>query len=156
MKVKSNLKGFTLIEMLISVVVISVGILGVAAMQTLGVRYTQNSYMLSIATQQAQDMAERIRSNPAEMLDTTSGGYYNNLSGAFTGTVPDCVGSTCTSEQRAQLDHSEWNTTNNALFGSFGTVTRAAGSNEFQIVVAWNDVESSGTAPKQFRLNFLP
>ncbi len=154
MKKISNNKGFTLIEMLISVVVISVGILGVAALQTLGVRYTQNSYMLSIATQQAQDMAERIRANPAEMVDTTTGGYYNNMSGLFSGTKPDCITSTCTSEQRAQMDHAEWNGMNNTLFGSTGTVTRVG--SRFQITVLWNDVESGGTAPKSYILDFLP
>jgi type IV pilus assembly protein PilV len=154
MKTFNRNDGFTLIEMLITVVIISVGILGVAAMQTLGVRYTQNSYMLSIATQQAQDMAERIRSNPAEMVDTTSGGYYNNISGSFSGTKPDCITATCTSEQRAQVDHAEWSGTNSTLFGDTGSVSRI--NNSFQITINWNDIESSGTAAKSFTLNFLP
>ena len=153
MKKNLNSKGFTLIEMLISVVVISVGILGVAALQTLGVRYTQNSYMLSIATQQAQDMAERIRANPAEMVDV-SGGYYNTISGLYSGTKPDCITSSCTSVQRAQVDHAEWTGTNNTLFGNTGSVARAG--NRFLITVNWSDVESTGSENKQYTLTFLP
>ena len=154
MRITTLQKGFTLIEMLITVIILSVGILGVAALQTLGVRYTQNSYMLSIATQQAEDMAERIRANPIEMFDLTSGGYYNNISGVFSGTKPDCLSSTCTSEERAQADHAEWAGTNTGLFGSTGTVQRIG--NIFQITVNWNDVESSGATPKNFTLFFLP
>lgn len=153
MKMQKVSKGFTLIEMLIAVVVISVGILGVAAMQTLGVRYTQNSYMLSIATQQAQDMAERIRSNHAEMVDVTSG-YYNNINGHFTGTLPDCITDVCTSEERAQLDHSIWTTTNSTLFGNTGSVSRV--DERFLITVSWNDVESSGAVGRNYTLTFLP
>lgn len=157
MKIKMSQSGFTLIEMLISVVVISVGILGVAAMQTLGVRYTQNSYMLSVATQQAQDMAERMRANPAEMFDVSANGYYNSsISSAFTGTVPDCVTANCTSDQRAQLDHSEWTAANTNLFGQSGTVTRNATTNSFLIRVAWNDVEKDGPTAKTYDLTFLP
>jgi len=156
MNLRVNQSGFTLIEMLIAVVVISVGILGVAAMQTLGVRYTQNSYLLSIATQQAQDMAERMRANPAEMFDTSANGYYNSsISGAFTGTIPNCETADCTSDQRAQKDHAEWTQANQNLFGQTGTVART-GTNDFLITVNWNDVEDTGAVNKEYRLRFLP
>lgn len=154
MNTKNSQHGFTLIEILIAIVVVSVGILGVAAMQTLGVRYTQNSYMLSIATQQAQDMAERIRSNPAEMFNTASG-YYNTITSAFGGTKPDCITTTCTSVQRAQLDHAEWTAKNTALFGQSGTVARVGGSS-FQINISWNDIEAATTSAKTYTLTFLP
>lgn len=157
MNIKKSQQGFTLIEILIAVVVVSVGVLGVAAMQTLGVRYTQNSYMLSIATQQAQDMAERIRSNPAEMFNTTSG-YYNNVSGTFGGTKPDCTTSACTSLQRAQLDHAEWTATNTTIFGEAGSVSRTT-DNNFLITIDWEDVQTNGSTgreDKRFILSFQP
>lgn len=151
MKLYKKQYGFTLIEVLISVLVLSVGILGIGALQTLGIRYTQNSYMLSIATQQAQDMAERMRANPAQMFDETNG-YYNNITTAYTGTVPDCISTTCTTLQRAQLDHSQWTASNTALFGNTGSVQRAGET--FQISINWQDVNEASA--KTYTLSFLP
>ena len=146
-----NQAGFTLIEVLISVLVLSVGMLGVAAMQALGVRYTQNSYMLSIATQQAQDMAERMRANPAQMFDETNG-YYNSITTTYSGTPPNCNTSTCTALERAQSDHAQWTTSNVALFGNSGSVQRVGET--FQVNITWQDINEASA--KNFTLSFLP
>lgn len=62
MKVR-NEKGFTLAEVMISAAILGVGIMGMAAMQ--GVSFTKNvdANDLSIVTNVAADMMERIQSN---------------------------------------------------------------------------------------------
>lgn len=55
--------GFTLIEVLIAVAILSFGMLGIAAMQVTGIRANQGSYFRSQATFMASDMAERMYSN---------------------------------------------------------------------------------------------
>ena len=55
--------GFTLIEVLIAVAILSFGMLGIAAMQITGVRANQGSYFRSQATYLAMDMAERMGAN---------------------------------------------------------------------------------------------
>ena len=74
---------------------------------------------------------------------------------AFTGTEPDCVTSTCTTVQRAQFDHSQWNTANNTLFGSPGTVTFQA-DGTFLVTIIWTDVESDTSTGRSYTLSFLP
>ena len=54
-------RGLTLIEVLISIVILGVGLLGLAGLHSLSLRLTQNSYLIAVATQQAQDMVERMR-----------------------------------------------------------------------------------------------
>lgn len=55
--------GFSLIEVLIAVLVLSVGLLGLAGMQATSLRFNHNAYMRSQATFLAHDMLERMRAN---------------------------------------------------------------------------------------------
>jgi type IV pilus assembly protein PilV len=53
-------KGFTLLEALIAVLVLSLGLLGVAAMQLKAVQSAHVAYQRSVATLAAQDAVERL------------------------------------------------------------------------------------------------
>ena len=55
-------RGFTLIEILIAVIVLAIGLLGVAGLQTVSMQQTAASDSRSVAIMHAQTMAERIRS----------------------------------------------------------------------------------------------
>ncbi|MEK6807273.1 MAG: type IV pilus modification protein PilV [Pseudomonadota bacterium] len=55
--------GFTLTEILVTMAILSFGLMGIAAMQVVGVRANQGSYFRSQATFIASDMAERLYSN---------------------------------------------------------------------------------------------
>src|SRR5574337_1603346 len=62
MKAKSE-KGFTLVEVLVSAAILGVGVMGMAAMQ--GMAFTKNvdANDLSMVTNIASDMMERIQAN---------------------------------------------------------------------------------------------
>ncbi|HEY5758076.1 MAG TPA: type IV pilus modification protein PilV [Steroidobacter sp.] len=55
--------GMTLIEVLVTLVIISVGLLGVAALQITTVRNNQDAYVRSQAAMLASDMLDRMRAN---------------------------------------------------------------------------------------------
>lgn len=55
--------GFNLVEVLVALVVLSIGLLGIAGLQLTGVRGTQGSYFRSQATAFMNDMAERMYVN---------------------------------------------------------------------------------------------
>jgi type IV pilus assembly protein PilV len=57
-------RGFTLIEVLVTLVLISVGLLGVAALQLTTLRGNQDSYVRSQASVLAGDILDRMRANP--------------------------------------------------------------------------------------------
>lgn len=57
--------GFTLLEVLIALLVLSIGLLGLAALQTTGLRSNQMASMRTLATQFTYDITDRMRSNPA-------------------------------------------------------------------------------------------
>jgi type IV pilus assembly protein PilV len=56
-------RGFHLIEVLVAVVVLSIGLLGIAALQVQGLRYNYGSFSRSQAVVIANDLAERIYAN---------------------------------------------------------------------------------------------
>lgn len=58
-------KGFTLIEVLVSMVIMAIGLLGLAGLQTLSIKDNQDAYLSSQATALAYEMSDRIRANAA-------------------------------------------------------------------------------------------
>ena len=56
--IKLSQRGFSLLEVLISLAVLSVGLLGLAALQTVGLRINHDSYQRTQATIMAYDIAD--------------------------------------------------------------------------------------------------
>ena len=56
--------GFSLIEVLVALVVLSIGMIGIAAMQVEGLRFGQQAVIGTRAVGLAADIADRIRANP--------------------------------------------------------------------------------------------
>jgi type IV pilus assembly protein PilV len=56
-------RGFSLIEVLVALVVLAVGLLGVAMMQTVNLRFTQSANHRTIATNLAYELLDLARSN---------------------------------------------------------------------------------------------
>lgn len=73
---RNDVKGFTLIEVLVAVLLLSIGLLGLASLQAWGLRMTGNAMHRSQATLFANDMVERIRAN---VPGTDSGAYTVTL-----------------------------------------------------------------------------
>ncbi|EDN68832.1 Type IV fimbrial biogenesis protein PilV [Beggiatoa sp. PS] len=83
--------GFTLIEILAALVIVSVGLLGVATLQVRGQQFNQVAYFRTQATFLAQDMMERIRINS----DRTGNGITGNADdGGYATYSPDPMGDT--------------------------------------------------------------
>jgi len=149
--------GFTLLEVLVALLVLSIGLLGLAALQASGTRYVHGSYLRSQAVIQAYDMADRMRAN----LPGVQAEDYKDLSG-IPSTHSDCIGSSCSAAQMAQFDRWQWNTANDALLPSgAGTVTAAnpgcvVANCIWTITVGWNEVERTGTVAKTFSTTFQP
>lgn len=99
----SKVKGFTLVEVLVAVLLLSIGLLGLASLQTWGLRMTGNAMHRSQAALFANDMAERIRANPAG----TDGGFYHQASAACPDTVTGCNSrvQVCSSQGLANADY---------------------------------------------------
>ncbi|MEQ1801311.1 MAG: type IV pilus modification protein PilV [Gammaproteobacteria bacterium] len=137
MAAKRCAKGFTLVEVLVALVVMSVGMLGIAALYLEGLRAGRTALYRTTAVTLAADMADRIRAN-------------RNAGIAYQGTGPgadgDCVNGAadCTAEALAADDWSDWSNLLAAQLpeGSSGEVQvdPAAPAATYTITVAWPEI----------------
>jgi len=126
-------KGFSMIEILVTIIIISVGLLGIASLQVISLKNVNNTQFRTLATIYAYDMAERMRSN------RTALGDYDGIDG--TETDPACY--PCTAAQRAQYDAYEWNSLLSAAANSgglpSGVGTVVLNSGVYDISVSWQE-----------------
>lgn len=66
-------RGLTLVEILVALLVLSIGLLGLAALQTTSLRFNTSAYYRTQATALAYDLSDRMRANRQAALD----GLYN-------------------------------------------------------------------------------
>lgn len=97
--------GFSLIEVLISMIILSIGLLGLAGLQSTGLRNNHSAYLRSQATLLAYDIVDRMRANRTTALN----GSYN-LALTATPEVPkkNCTTTICTEAELAAYDLHSW------------------------------------------------
>lgn len=142
MKMKANSKrrfqsGFSLVEVLIALVIMSVGMLGIAGLYVQSMQAGRTSMFRHHAVTLAGDVADRIRANPV------AGVAYNHAANA-TGTNNNCVtgGVVCNAADMAANDIFLWQAqADDTLPGGAIAVAFTAGANPptYQITVSWNE-----------------
>lgn len=133
--------GFTLMEVLVALFVLSVGLLGLAGLQTFGMKYNQQSYQRTQAIYQAYDIIDRIRANPA---GKTAGNYDTVAAGSIPTITTDCTTALCSTAALATYDINKWNTANSNLLAN-GRGAISTSTNRRTITITWleNDLPSS-------------
>lgn len=98
--------GVGLIEVLLAVVILSLGFLAAAKMQIAGMRYSQNAYFLSQANFMLRDMTDRMRANTSGV----AAGHYRNQSTSSGTAEQNCIsnGTYCTPQQLTSADLHAW------------------------------------------------
>jgi type IV pilus assembly protein PilV len=135
-------QGFTLLEVLIALLILSIGLLGLAALQTTGLRSNEMASMRTNTTMLAYDISDRMRANP---LGTTSGDYVID-SGPVTGSIPDCTAGDCTAADLATFDLDQWKADIGRLPGGQGDITQTAGPPLVHtITVRWDENRTNAT-----------
>ena len=114
--------GFTLLEVLIALLILSIGLLGLAALQTTGLRSNQMASMRTLATTTAYDIIDRMRANEirtgitrdpgtGKITYTAANDDYLIAIDASDPTAPvDCATTECTHQELASYDLAQWRT----------------------------------------------
>lgn len=144
-------KGFSLFEVLVALVILAIGMLGIARMLMIAHKTNSSSYLKQQSIQSAHDIIDRIRANRDAAI---SGSYsVNNLVSSGTPTAPsapsaNCDNTACSSNQMASYDTWHWLTTNlSQLPNGCGSITTAAsGLNTLvTVTVQWDDSPNQQT-----------
>lgn len=141
-------RGFTLIEVLVSLVVLSIGLLGTAKLMLFSSRANDSAYLRTQATALAYEMLDNIRANRQQAIN---GSYDTALTSAAASPGFACVAAVvCTPPSLALYDVYQWKLRLNASSGiapagalptgqgSVLTATAAAQTTAV-ITVSWDD-----------------
>ena len=141
---KREQSGFTMIEVLVTIAILVIGLLGLAAMQTLATIAELEAYQRSQALVLVRDLADRMQANKANIT-------------AYVGNDVGLVAADCTGQTGAALDLCEWGNQLNgvsekadsgtrnvgAMIGARGCVVRLD-PQTFLVTVAWQGLSSAG------------
>jgi len=152
-------RGFTLVEVLVSLVVLSIGLLGMAKLILVSSHSNDSAYMRSQATALAYEMLDNMRANVA----AAEAHSYDTAMSSMPAAPTSCVqtGTACTPTQLALWDVYSWKqhlsaaVTYGALpSGTASVVTSTSTPVTATIIVQWDD--SSATAALQQAVGQTP
>jgi type IV pilus assembly protein PilV len=133
--------GFTLLEVMVSVVITAIGLLGIAKLQALAYASTGTASMRSMVAIQASGLAASMHADrtywstgaapvPITITGTGTGAnftisdnYLNTTASTTTYCQPGGAGAPCTPPQMASYDLRTWATALNGVLGNLNPVT---------------------------------
>lgn len=153
-------RGFSLLEVIITMAILAVGLLGLAGLQARAINAETESFSRAQAMMLANAMADRMNANLVEVkTSTTAATGYNQQSGGGVKVVfgVGYTGNICSSPaSNAAQDLCDWDLALKGSVGDGGAVGGMAGAracvfstganNEFQIDVVWQS-RDIGTVP---------
>lgn len=136
LKPTRNQQGVTLVEAMIALLVISIGLLGIASLQLTAMNQNASSLNHSQAVWYAYNMSDRIRANITE---------FDNYDGidTSTGYAQDCTTGPCSTGQMLTADAADWATMVANLPGGRGMITSNADG--LLVTVMWDDEGTGAT-----------
>jgi type IV pilus assembly protein PilV len=105
MQVLSRQRGVSLIEVMMALLIFSVGLIGLAGLLVMATRSNHAAYLRTQVTFLASNMADRMRANPTAVWDAS----YNQTF-PYTNTQVCDSSTACTPDQIAVYDMQRWNT----------------------------------------------
>ncbi len=157
-------QGIGLIEILVAVVLVSIGFLAAARMQVESMRFSQSAYYQSQAYFLASDMINRMRTN----IEGVEAGDYDNIVTSAGTMDPGCSVQACNAEQIANQDVYDWggyffSRDNNANFipalpssdsvPAFATVV-PIDDQLFQVSMTWSEAIRGEQVAQTLSVNF--
>ncbi|MCB1751742.1 MAG: type IV pilus modification protein PilV [Gammaproteobacteria bacterium] len=129
-------KGFTLVEVLVTVVIFSVGLLGLAGLQATGIKLNHSSLLRSQATLLAYDIIDCMRANQG-----SSKANLPDYAIAMNASPPS------TATNQADQDVMDWiGTLSQSLPSGDGSIT--LNGSRATVVVQWDDIRNPNVPVK--------
>jgi type IV pilus assembly protein PilV len=148
--------GFTLVEVLVSLVILAIGLLGIAKLMLFSSHSNDSAYLRSQATSLAYEILDDMRANRQEALNGTSYITAAAVPAVAPGTLCLGINSCTTAPQVGLYDVYQWGLHLNANSGAAvpgalpngqGSVATATvgGQTTVTIIVSWDDSVAQNT-----------
>jgi len=141
---KRRTRGVTLIEVLVALVIVAVGLLGLAGLQVRGLSIQKDAHGRAIATQLALDLADRMRANrvPGTLTPPIDYTFTSAYSTALPTASTNCASVVCNEAQQAQFDLASWlERVSQALPGGWAHVEPIGGTGNraWNVTLLWTE-----------------
>lgn len=137
--------GFSMIEVLVTLLIISLALLGTAGLQAYAMRMNQGGQFRSQAVLMASDLAERMEANKAAAI---AGSYVVAQSSTPATASAACTSSACAAMALAAYDLAQWQSAVAATLpqGSWSVTQVATGNpTTYRITIGWVDRKADTT-----------
>jgi type IV pilus assembly protein PilV len=131
-------RGFSLIECLVALLILSVGLLGVSKMVGHSLQFADTAMIRTQSIVLAYSIADKIRANELSADD-----YEIDFADEIAN-PPDCGANTCTAQQLAQADIAEWKD-QMAVLLPVGEGRNVVTADDVTISIRWDDRGTAGT-----------
>lgn len=134
---RSRQGGFTLIEVLVAILIVSVGILGVAGLQLVSLQNNTSALYRTQAIQSAYNIMDRVRANRDQ--------DYSIDMDDDAPVAPNCLALSCSQAQMRDFDLADWR---NALADDLpeGTGSVEMDAERMTVTVQWQDSRNADAA----------
>lgn len=139
-------RGFTLVEVMVTLLILSVGLLGLAALQASSLKFSLSAYQRTQATILAYDALDRMRANRVAAESNQYQTTMDRDASSYSGTNCYGSGANCSAAQLRNYDLFEWKTALETLLpgGQASIVTEPASGTGMlhHVTVRWIDDRS--------------
>ena len=161
MNTSTSNKGFTLIEVMVALFILTIGMLGSTSMMMRSQLKAEETNMETTAAQRVWNAAELLRSNITSVNDAATN--FDNVTVTTAGTAPSCITTGCSGSDLIAM-------TNFVIGSELDTympnknaemkIKDISGVNEdavFNITLTWDEMDKTGaTFSKSYKMIFQP
>jgi type IV pilus assembly protein PilV len=137
--------GSSLIEALVAMLVLSIGLLGIAGLSAASLRYSQGGWARASISSGLSDLADRVRANPTATVNayafaaTHYAAQRTALEAGDVAITTDCMTTTCTALELADFHLTEWRLGLNRSMPGSAVWVSGQRDEGYQATVMWFD-----------------
>jgi type IV pilus assembly protein PilV len=141
---RRSVRGFSLLEILIALLVLAFGLLGLGLLQTMNLRFTKSADQRTQAVNLASDMLDMMRANRSQLS-----AYAMDASAFGSVTVPAGTGCVFNAALSAAENVSKWQCQVREALGPEATAVVVVNDPAVRVTINWSDaVMTAGGTPE--------
>lgn len=141
-------RGIALMEALVALLVLSLGVLGLARLQVSTLKESRNTNARAVAVQMANDLAERMQSNVDVRRNNPDPSPYATLWGMPPAAGTNCLATVCNGNDLAAFDLRAWKLSLSTLLpnGDAQVFRSTTDTSQFGVLVGWSELAGKNKA----------